>query len=219
MKRIQLISKTARQSIVAVLLLFVLLAGCGDKIKGTFYLSEKAKMYTIDTTITSFTMIDDVGITEDFVMDRHTWYTQHHYFNNWGVDGDAKGEVFGIAFNSTINNYFFTYVLRADETFSTLEIEWVQKDMFTLNLDSEKIISGKNAHISFLDSLQVNQKTYKNVIMVDYRHMSGETHNKTPVVSYFSAHYGLIKLIRKDGIVSTRLYEELPTGQDQSKNH
>jgi hypothetical protein len=37
-------------------------------------------------------------------MDRNIWYTIHHYFSEWGTDGKASGETFGVAYYSDNKN-------------------------------------------------------------------------------------------------------------------
>ncbi len=104
MKPIQLISS------VFVLFAIIVFYGCeGDKIEGTFYLSDQARKYQIDTAM-SFKMIDNHGITEDFYIDKYIWYSTHHFFSDYG--NGIIDETFGVAYYSSINNYSFMYVLR-----------------------------------------------------------------------------------------------------------
>jgi hypothetical protein len=183
----------------------MMFASCGETIEGTFYLSEKAVKYQIDTTITSFTMIDDRGITENFYMDNRNWYATHHYFMEWGVDGNAFGEVFGVAYHSVVNNYFFSFALRADTDHTDMEIEWNQADLLTFDVNNEMLTYGPPAHIEFLDSLVIADTVYRDIIKIDFTGATGEIDQKTPLVTYLSGHTGLIKFERADGIVSKRL--------------
>ncbi len=119
MRPIRLTSKLAGLFLVAALC-----CRCGGDLEGIFYLSDEARRYMIDTTIRSFHMVDNLGMTEAFYMDEWIWYRTHHYFSEWGSDGDAYGEAFGVAYLSSVNDYAFMFVLRAQVGYTEMEIEW-----------------------------------------------------------------------------------------------
>lgn len=200
MKRIQLTIK-----LLVLLLHLITLHGCGEKIEGTFYISEEAQRYQIDTTIYSFKMVDNYGITEEFYMDKHIWYTTHHYFSEWGVDGTAFGETFGVAYFSVLNDFFFMYVLRADVESTDLEIEWNQRDRFVYNFGTKKVTYGVAPLISFYDSLVIRNIIYRRIIEVDYTSKLSKIDYNTPVKTYISGDKGLVKFIRKDNVVFERV--------------
>ncbi|MBN1951639.1 MAG: hypothetical protein JW801_10575 [Bacteroidales bacterium] len=181
------------------------LAACGPDIEGTFYLSDEARKYMPDTTVTTIRMVDSHGISEEFYIDQHIWYTTHHYFDEWGTNGDAFGESFGIAYISTVNDYFFMYVLRAHVEYTEMTIEWNQKDMLTYNFSSEEIGNMPGAKISFNDSMRVRGTTYDHIIELDYSAIVDEIDESTPVKTYISGSRGLVKFVRQDGIVFERV--------------
>ncbi len=178
---------------------------CGEDIEGTFYLSKKSLKYQIDTTITSFTMIDSHGITESFYMDNRHWYSTHHYFNEWGVDGTAFGEVFGVAYHSTVNDYFFSFTLRADTDHTDMEIEWNQTDRITYDIENEMVTYGPPADVQFLDSLLIADTIYRDIIKIDFTGLEDKIQENTPLTTYLSGTTGLIKFERADGIISSRI--------------
>lgn len=182
-----------------------MLGNCGDKLEGTFYITDAARSYQIDTTIYSFKMVDNHGITDEFCMDTRVWYTTHHYFSEWGVDGTTFGETFGVAYRSVLNNFFFMYVLRADVENTDLEIEWNQKDRLVYNLGTKKVTTGVVPVVSFYDSLVVRSVTYRRIIDIDYTAKIDKIDVDTPVKTYISGDKGLVKFIRKDNIVFERV--------------
>mgnify|MGYP001096596509 CR=1 FL=1 len=199
MKHIQLTIK-----LISVVSLLILVKSCGGDIEGTFYISDEARKYQIDTTITTMKFVDNLGISESFVIDQYTWYTTHHYFNEWGIDGDAWGETFGVAYNSTVNGFFFMFVLRADVENTDLEIEWNQKDRLVYNFGTRSVESGVEANIKFHDTLTVREIIYQDVLEVDYTEKINEIDNDTPVITYISGNKGLIRFERKDNIILER---------------
>ncbi len=200
MKRIQLIISALYLTGV------VFLYGCGDKLEGTFYLSPEAKKYMIDTTVTSFKMVDNNGITEEFFVDGSVWYTTHHYFDEWGVDGKASGETYAIAYNSSLNNFFFTFVLRAGIDYSELEMEWNRKDMVLYNFKTKTVVQEPKPKIGFFDTLTVKGIEYKNIIELDYSNVNG-TDDNTPLKTFISGEKGLIKIELKNNITLERIAE------------
>jgi hypothetical protein len=182
----------------------MLVNSCGGDIEGTFYISDEARKYQIDTTITTMKFVDNFGISEAFVIDQNTWYTTHHYFNEWGIDGDAWGETFGVAYNSTVNGFFFMFVLRADVENTDLVIEWNQKDRLVYNFGTRSVEYGVEANIKFHDTLTVREIIYQDVIEVDYTEKINEIDNDTPVRTYISGNKGLIRFERKDNIILER---------------
>lgn len=200
MKRLLLAGKPA-----AVLLVIFLFVRCGEELEGDFYISDEARKYQTDTTLTSLRFIDNYGISEEFRMDQHLWYTTHHYFSEWGIDGKARGETFGVAYTSTLNRFFFMYVLRASVGYTNLEIEWNQKDLLVYNMLTNKVENGVEAEVSFIDSLFVRGIKYDDVIVVDYSKKIAEIDSNTPVKTYISGQKGLIRIERKDDVVLERV--------------
>lgn len=183
----------------------LLMYSCGNDIKGTFYISDKAQKYEIDTTISTINFVDNNGISESFSLDDDIWYSTHHYFTEWGTKGEAYGETYGLNYTSTVNRFFFMYVIRADVGYTTLEVEWNQTDRTEINFNTEQVESGVNAEITFSDSLEVNGITYRNIIELDYSGNLDAIDDDTPVKTYISGDKGLIKFSRKDGVTFKRI--------------
>jgi len=196
---------------LTIKLLYIILAGAllcscgGDDLEGTYYLSDEAREYMIDTTVTSFRMVDNHGLTDEFYLDGYIWYTLHHYFSEWGTEGDAFGETFGVAYMSSVNDYSFMFVLRANVGYTELDVEWNQRDRLTYNFKSGKVTYGVVPGIMFYDTMSVKGITYSNIIEIDYSGRVTEIDDNTPVKTYISGEKGLIKFIRKDNIVFERI--------------
>lgn len=183
----------------------VVFSSCGDDIEGTFYISDAARKYQTDTNITSFTMVDNYGISDMFFLDQSVWYTTHNYFSEWGTDGKAWGETYGVAYYSSLNDFFFMFVLRADEDHTDLEVEWNQTDRMVYNLAKGKIESGTDADVKFYDSLAVRDIMYYDIIEIDYSDNINNIDDDTPVITYISGDKGLIKFTRKDDVCLERI--------------
>lgn len=150
---------------------------------GTFYLSEESKAYMIDTTITSFEMVDSNGMTEGFYIPQDPFETQHHYFNDYG-NGIIE-ESFNVQYNSTLNYYIFDFLLRAIDDSTFLNIEWNQKDRFDYNLRTGEIEYGIAPKLSFHDSLTVRGVEYKDIIEIDYYSRIEDTDIDTPIKNLY----------------------------------
>ncbi len=200
MKRIQLIIKI---SLFVLIVLF--LNNCGEDITGTYYISDEAKNYEIDTTITSINFTDNNGLSESFSLDQDTWYTTHHYFTEWGTGGKAFGETYGLHYTSTVNRFFFMYVLRADVGYTKLEIEWNQTNRSTYNFSTKQVESGIKGKVTFCDSLEVKGVIYRNIVEFDYADNSNAIDDDIPVKTVISGDKGLIKFSRKDGVIFERI--------------
>ncbi len=199
MKHIQLTNK-----LILISALSLLLNSCGD-IKGVFNISSDARKYQIDTTITTLKFVDNYGISEEFFMDQDVWYKTHHYYSEWGSDGDAWGESYGAAYSSTVNGFFFMFGLRATVENTELEIEWNQKDRLVYNFRTKTVEYGVDAKINFYDTLTVRGIQYKDIIEVDYTEKINEIDKDTPVKTYISGNKGLIRFERKDNVILERI--------------
>jgi hypothetical protein len=188
-----------------ILTLILVFNSCYKDPEGYFCFSDEAAKYQIDTNILSFKMVDNNGITDGFYLDQYGWYATHHYFYQWGDNGKAFDETFGVMYISSVSYIDFMFVLRAHETGTELEFEWNQDDLFYYNLDSEKITSGINPQILFYDSLQVKQTIYHDILEIDYSAILNKIHKQTPSKIYLAGKEGLIKYIRQDGIVYERV--------------
>ncbi len=200
MKRFRLLTSAA-----ALMGTLTLALSCGDKIVGTFYLSEEALKYEIDTTITSFRMVDNHGITEEFYLHSDSWGTSYKYFHEWGVDGNAFGETFYVKYLSVLNDFCMTYVLRADVDYSELEVEWGYKDFIRYNFKDKKVVFGTKAKVKFYDSLWVKDHTYGRIIEIDYTDVQDKISEDTPVKTFISGERGLIKFTLKSGVTFERI--------------
>ncbi|MFA6403330.1 MAG: hypothetical protein WCX31_17160 [Salinivirgaceae bacterium] len=207
MKRI--LSKIRTALLFSIFVSTGFLLACIDEVEGTFYISDEALKYQIDTTITSFQMQDNFGITEGFYLDQNIWYATHHYFSQVG-NGATYIETFGVNYYSVLGNYSFMFVLRAQVEYTQMEIEWNQTDRISYNFNSKKVESGLKANISFFDSLSVRNHTYYRIIEVDFSTIANQIGPDTPLKIFISGNDGLIKFIRKEGIVVERIYNEQP---------
>jgi hypothetical protein len=185
--------------------LLISLVSCGtDNPEGVYYFSDDARNYQFDT-VNSFQMIDNLGITEQFYVDNYTWYPRHYFFDQFG---GLYCETFGIAYHSVLNDFFFLYLLKAEMDFTGLRVEWNQKDAVIYNFDENKIISTEIVpDVRFYDSLLVKDVIYSNIIEIDYTDNIGLIDENTPVKTYISGDKGLVKFIRKDGIIAERVPE------------
>ncbi|HOP04995.1 MAG TPA: hypothetical protein PLE67_11010 [Tenuifilaceae bacterium] len=174
--------------IVSVVTMF--LSSCGEPLEGTFNICDEAKIYMVDTTITSFSFVDNFGITESFYMHSRTWYEQHLYYY---ISGEAYFQHFGVAYSSSLNDFFFMVTMRADDEDTFMEIEWNQRERFGYYFLQNKIEATPKPNMEFIDSLAIQGVTYYGVIKIDYSSVVTQKDPLTPLVTYFAAKYGLIR--------------------------
>jgi hypothetical protein len=185
-----------------------------DQLSGTFYISDNAVKYEADTTITSFKMIDNNGITEEFDLSMddmiisYDSYGYHHFFSslNW-YKKPAYGEAFIINYKSVLNNYSFNYTIRATGVYTLMEIEWnnIDNNIFSYYFDERKVTSTLKPTVTFLDTMEVRNVVYHNIIEIDYSKIDYLINNNTPVKTYIAGKDGLIKFERKDNVVFERI--------------
>lgn len=190
-----------------LLLSLFLFSACGRHCdsRDRFYFTPEDLKYQPDTTGYPFKMVDNHGITEEFYVDRTNFYPDHHYFSILGNECDPVSETFGIAYHSTVNDYFISMVMRAGIPSASLEIDWNLRNWFTYDFGTAKVIDGIAPEIYFYDSLTVRGKTYYKIIEIDYTGKINQIDANTPVKTYISGNEGLIKFIRKDNITLERI--------------
>lgn len=178
---------------------FFIVSCIHDEPQGVFDLSEDAQKYKVDSTITSFQMIDNNGIKEEFyVNDFYSYY--HEPWEN------GFFEIYNIEYTSTLNNYSLRINLNADDISSSLTINWNHNNYSYYYFDTNEIFGDPvNPIIKFHNSIQVQNATYFNIIEIDYTNNIKKIDNKTPVKTYISGNKGLIKFIRKDGVFLERI--------------
>ncbi|WP_456376488.1 hypothetical protein [Lutibacter sp.] len=192
MKRIHLIIK--------FLFIYSLVVSCTpDEPEGIFSLSQEAQKYKIDTTITSFQMIDNNGITEQFYLRNYLSYYHEPWENGFF-------EIYSIEYSSVLNNYNFNIELRADDISSTLQINWNYNDYLYYDFKTTEIYGETTIPIlKFYDSIQIQNIIYYDIIEIDYTNKVNKINSKTPIKTYISGEKGLIKLVRKDGNILERI--------------
>jgi hypothetical protein len=180
------------------------MTSCGDDLKGTFNICEEAQKYMVDTTIKSFRMVDNYGITETFYMHNSIWYEQHLYYY---IAGEAYFQHFGVAYSSVLNDYMFMVTMRADDQDTYMELEWNQRERFGYYFKENRIQATPKPTMSIIASLEVNGFTYFDVIKVDYTAVKDQKDPRTPLITYFASRYGLIKLVVNESVTMERLVE------------
>lgn len=186
--------------IIKLLCMCVLVLSCTtDTPEGTFSLSQEAQKYKIDTTITSFQMVDKNNITEEFYLDKHISYFHEPWEN-------GLFEIYSTNYVSVINNYYFNIDLRADDIASTLSISWNYKSNLYYNFKTAEIYGEPKAPlIKLSDSIKIRNKMYYDIIEIDYTNEINKIKDEIPVKTYISGKKGLIKFIRKDGNILERI--------------
>lgn len=174
--------------------------------KGVSRFNEEARGFIIKDTISrSFSMIDNYGITDDFVI--NSSYYNYKFLSYSGLI-DNPLEQFVYEPHSLLNNFYFTYKLLAGKNTTNLMIDlpYLYDPMvYDLSLKKVTNTSGPIAEIKFSDEMEVRGIVYKNIIEIDFS-MNQEQIKKTcPVKTYYSLEKGLIKFIRKDGIFFERI--------------
>lgn len=187
--------------LIGLLSIIFLVHSCGGD-TGTTYLIDEVKPYYIDTTITSFNMISSTGITESFNLDNRHGY---HYFMEWGTDGDTWGEMYCVSYTSVVNRYFLSVDFWANTASnSDLRVQWNYENYFYYGMTDEYIDGDITPKVTFPDSMVVADKTYYDIISVDFSNDLENIGSTVPVISYFSGHYGLIKFILQHGVYYER---------------
>ncbi|MFT6814744.1 MAG: hypothetical protein ACJAZ3_000637 [Sphingobacteriales bacterium] len=199
MKPIQLLSK-----IPYLLLLLVFLTSCKEKEIKTIYLSNKALDYRIDTTISSFLMIDTNKISEEFSLVQDIFGNYQHQFIS-DLGHDVNLEIFKIEYLSAVNNLHIDYIFLASEEYTEFQINWNRKDLLTYNFDDKKVISGISPKVTFIDTMTVKGVTFNKIIEIDYSDKVNQIHSATPIITYIAAGKGLIKLVLTNGHVLERV--------------
>ena len=179
---------------------------CKSDLHGTYTFDSLAKQYILDTTITSFTMIDNKGFKESFVSGEgnHTSFYQGGDLDRCGVE--FLMQTFSLSYVSTVNNYTFEYHLSAalDDNGPRIDIFWYShRKSFDISFYPEtgETYSGyENGHeLTNLESMTVQGKVYHNVMKVKL------WDSEDTWTLYIARPEGLIKLVRPDGIYSERL--------------
>jgi hypothetical protein len=187
-----------------------MLQSCDSNIPFEYDMSKSFK-YRVDTVYQSFTMIDSYGMSEEFYL----------LSNNSSRGTDYKTTAF--TYRSVFNYYIFDYCFweHYDEKgkgndFSTLEITWNYEMCARYTFGTNDVYNpnegpyhGTNfaPQVTFQDSLEVRGKTYRDIIIFDYTKHKNILSNNIPLITYISGECGLIKFIRKDSIVSERIFE------------
>lgn len=180
-------------------LLFLIISCTPDEPKGTFSLSEEAQKYKIDSTITSFKMIDNNGITEQFYLNNYYSYYHEPWENGFF-------EIYNVEYSSVLNNYNFGIHLSSDDISNDLTVNWNYKDYLYYYFETTETYGDPTTPaIKFYDSTQIQNVTYFDIIEIDYTNSTNKINDKTPIKTYISGKKGLIKIVRKDGNILERI--------------
>ncbi|MCL7755147.1 hypothetical protein [Polaribacter sp. Z022] len=188
------------QLIIKYLFLLFLIASCTpDEPKGSFSLSEEAQKYKIDSTITSFKMIDNNGITEQFYLNNYYSYYHEPWKNGFF-------EIYNVEYSSVLNNYNLGIHLSSGDISNNLTINWNYQDYLYYYFETTETNGDPTTpDIKFYDSTQIQNVTYFDIIEIDYTNSINKVNDKTPIKTYISGKKGLIKIVRKDGNILERI--------------
>lgn len=203
--------------IIILLIVFYLSSCCKNEINGTFLVQEIDKKYFPDTTITSFNMIDDNGITDKFHIrnlgNNHRLLSRHSEPNRCG-DGYVV-EYYNVQYFSEINNFNLGIEIKNDFDGRFLTFEWnflfylvynfdtkIAKLNYPYTTEGETDTTTYYPNIVFLDSLNVFDVVYKDVIEIDLQEIVAD--NKVPKKVYLASDTGLVQFVLKNGITYKR---------------
>lgn len=176
-------------------------SSCGD-VKGTFYLMDDVNAYMIDTTSVPQYFMSQDSISECFTYNP-VYSGTHHYFMEWGMDGDAWGEMFSMHLHSSLNSYRFEYTLWAGTDDTDLLLDWGGK-YFYYSFMEKKITSHNVAcDINFQDSILIDNTIYYHIIEVNY---SEDDSPDMPQDLIISGEQGLLRFSFANGVVYTRTF-------------
>jgi len=159
--------------------------------------------YGIDKVFRTMQMIDSYGIKEDFYL----------LNGNGNVDLDADANNYSLIYRSSVNRYDFEYgfyelyVHKCPEFHTSWNNEICSEFVFGTNKVANVCNYKIEPTVEFLDSISVRDKTYYDVIVWDYSKHKDKISKNTPIITYISGKYGLIKFVRKDNIFSERIFE------------
>jgi hypothetical protein len=100
---------------------------------------------------------------------------------------------------------------------TTLEVKWCEdseylyKDEYKdnnrleYNFSTKKVTSKVKPKIRFYDSLIVSNKTYFDIIEIDYSSIKNKINNNTPIKIFFAGKAGIIKFMPVEGIELERV--------------
>lgn len=186
------------QYLIKLFITFFLICCVPDEPQGTFELSKEANKFKIDTTVTSFKMIDNNGITEEFyITNTYTYF--HEPWEN------GLFEHYEVEYSSVIYDLDLGIRLIADEIESSLVINWNYKDYVTFYFKTKEVYGDPiTPNIKFYDSLTINNKTYFDILEINYVNRIGKLDSKTPKKTIFSGAFGLIKAELRNGSILER---------------
>lgn len=214
------------QAVAILILSLVFLLGSCEEIENIegnkYYMVDDVRKYMVDTTQTNFDMTDNNQITETFYIDRSGFnYSDrpyYHYLSSFQSIGYRQGrafaENFNIAYKSSFSGYDFKFELTGWMDNVTILIvkwgenkvesgkrEWSENDYwFVYDFARKKITSKIKPQIVFHDSMTLKNKTYYDIIEIDFSKLSKTKRENAPLKIYFAGKVGLIKFVPFDNV-------------------
>lgn len=214
------------QAVAILILSLVFLLGSCEEIENIegnkYYMVDDVRKYMVDTTQTNFDMTDNNQITETFYIDRSGFnYSDrpyYHYLSSFQSIGYRQGrafaENFNIAYKSSFSGYDFKFELTGWMDNVTILIvkwgenkvesgkrEWSENDYwFVYDFAQKKITSKIKPQIVFHDSMTLKNKTYYDIIEIDFSKLSKTKRENAPLKIYFAGKVGLIKFVPFDNV-------------------
>jgi hypothetical protein len=191
-----------------------------------YYIDESVHKYLPDTAQNHIDFVDNMLIKEHFIVERDYFFNteepfflyHRNFFGAGDISGIAYAETFSISYKSVLNNYHFRYRMTGNygnET--TLEVKWCEdseylyKDEYKdnnrleYNFSTKKVTSKVKPKIRFYDSLIVSNKTYFDIIEIDYSSIKNKINNNTPIKIIFAGKAGIIKYMPVEGVELERV--------------
>jgi hypothetical protein len=186
--------------LISIVILFAIsLSSCLERETPKFYLSEDAKAYKIDTSVSVFNMIDNYGISDQISIVSVTGVVPDEESNG---KFDPDSEDFMVEYNSSAYNNELSFYLSANSSGSNFSITW-GSDFVRYNFDEQEVIYGSGAQLAFYDTMTVKGVVYNDIIEIDSKNMSDRS--DMPEKVYYAATIGLIKYEVNDSIYVERL--------------
>jgi len=222
-----LMNKLTFLSLIFTVLL--LTTSCGDKEDFPNPIAASSMNWLFQEEVGQrFTMVDDNGITEDFVLTQSVGRNSQNDYQANGLDIDLSkisyysqqfsttySDVFSMGLRSGYGNYGDTFLLNIGGVSYDIDLHEALVTSVRYNSDYLSYSTTEDGYenngnplystVTFLENEIINGITYEKVMYIKYNDFIVTNTDFTIKEIYLAKGFGLVKYIRNNGIISHRI--------------
>lgn len=183
----------------------IILGACGDKLSGEYNIPDEYRKYLIDTTITSFEMSDQNGISYGYMLSP-AFGMGLSYFKGHGYTQEYQYMYYVPTMGS--DSFWWNIWAMNSHDMPSLRVEWSFELVMEYEFPTKKIINthgfAAKPQILLQDTITINHQVYNDIVIINIPEENLSDRPHVPFQTIVGGGIGPLQFSFTNGLIYTR---------------